>query len=58
LAQVHVFTLWGFGMWWIGIATLTKIEFPKGFVVALLSFVAMYSYVCPLRHLVQALVVW
>lgn len=58
LAQLHLFTLWGVGLWWVGLATLTGVGFQKGFVVALLSFVAMYFYVCPLRHLVQSLVVW
>lgn len=57
-AQVNVFTIWGFGMWWVGLATLTHTQVQKVFVVALLSFVGMYTYVCPLRHLVQALVVW
>ena len=58
LAQLHVFSLWGFGLWWVGLATLTDVGYRKSFVVALLSFVAMYVYVCPLRHLVQALVAW
>lgn len=58
LAQLHVFTFWGFGLWWIGLATLTGALMRRCFVVALLSFMAMYVYVCPLRHLIQSLVVW
>lgn len=58
LAQLHVFTLWGFGIWWIGLSTLTGALMRRCFVVALLSFIAMYVYVCPLRHLIQSLVVW
>jgi hypothetical protein len=58
LAQLHVFSVWGFGLWWVGIASVTGGNLQKVFFVALLSFVAMYTYVCPLRHLVQALVVW
>ena len=58
LAQLHVFTLWGFGLWWIGLATLTGVLMRRCFIAALLSFTAMYVYVCPLRHLIQSLVVW
>ena len=58
LAQLHVFTVWGFNLWWVGLTTLAGVGFQKSFVAALLSFVAMYVYVCPLRHLVQALVMW
>jgi hypothetical protein len=58
LAQLHAFTIWGFSLWWLGLATLAGVGLQKSFVAALLSFVAMYVYVCPLRHLVQALVVW
>lgn len=58
LAQLHLFTIWGVGLWWIGLSTLTGVLMRKCIVAALLSFTAMYVYVCPLRHLVRSLVVW
>jgi hypothetical protein len=58
LAEFHLFMLWGFFLWWMGLTTLLDLNRRQAVGAALLTYPVIHFSLCPALLLSRALIFW